>query len=82
MSLPKQKTIGKKSYGLRKTTPSKRVGKKAVNKLHKKKTPARLVKDTTTTYGVYAGAKPKPKAKKAKSQARKKTQHTGFDARW
>lgn len=85
MSLPKQKTIGKKTYGLRKTTPSKRVGKKAVNILHRKKTPARLVKDTPQPmYGVYAGPKPKPKpkTKKAKPQSRKKTQRTGFDARW
>jgi hypothetical protein len=74
MALPKTKKIGKKTYGLRKTTPSKRVGKKAVLVLRKKKTPARLVKDTTTTFGVYAGAKPKATVKKVKSPSKSKKQ--------
>jgi len=87
MSLPKTKTIGKKTYGLRKSTPSKRVGKKAVTKLHNKKTPARLVKDTPRPmYGVYAGTKTKTKKKptrKAKPQSQtKKTQRSSFDEPW
>jgi len=82
MALPKTKKIGKKTYGLRKTTPSKRVGKKAVRVLHKKKTPARLVKDTTTTFGVYAGAKPKVKAAKVKSPSRSKKQTHRDDIVW
>ena len=52
-ALPKRKQFGKKRYGLRKQTRSKRVGKKTVTRLHRKGTPARLVKNTDTTYGVY-----------------------------
>jgi hypothetical protein len=85
MSLPKTKVIGKKTYGLRKTTPSKRVGKKAVRTLHKKKTPARLVKDTPRPmFGVYAGAKrtKKKPTKKAKPQSQPTTYRSGFDEPW
>jgi hypothetical protein len=85
MSLPKTKVIGKKSYGLRKSTPSKKVGKKAVRILRKKKTPARLVKDTPRPmYGVYAGAKrtKKKPTKKATPQSQTKTHRSGFDEPW
>lgn len=79
MGLPKTKRIGKKNYGLRQTTPKKSVGKVAVNRLHKKGTPARLVKSTDTQYGVYAGASQKPKKAKTTRKARSTKKQTHRD---
>ncbi len=78
MALPKTRTVGKKRYGLKQTTKSKRVGKKAVTSLRKKHTPARLVKSTETRYGVYAGSrKPKAPRKARKTQAKTHTKRQG-----